>query len=140
MAPDSSLLLFLRRFAIAFVVVAVITTGVVAAANVIENNKFSSIDRIKLPDNTLAPVTPGAPANYLTHLQASGNWVSQAIHADPASMIPAFTSSWLNLFISARSCFLGIAPLSDSLLALTNTMNRIRSSLIDRSCRFRSWR
>jgi LCP family protein required for cell wall assembly len=51
--------------AIAFVVVAVITTGVVAAANVIENNKFSSIDRIKLPDNTLAPVTPGAPANYL---------------------------------------------------------------------------
>jgi LCP family protein required for cell wall assembly len=55
----------LRRFAVAFVAVAVITTGVVTAANVVENNKLSDINRVKLPDNVLAPVTPGAPANYL---------------------------------------------------------------------------
>ena len=65
MAPDNSLRTFLRRFAVALVAVAVITTGVVAAANVVENNKLSSINRIKLPDNVLAASHPGAPSNYL---------------------------------------------------------------------------
>jgi anionic cell wall polymer biosynthesis LytR-Cps2A-Psr (LCP) family protein len=64
-APDNSLHTFLRRFAVAFVAVAVITTSVIAAANVIENNKLSRINRIKLPDDVLTPSTPGAPANYL---------------------------------------------------------------------------
>src|SRR5277367_1181085 len=36
-----------------------------AGANVIENQKLSGIDRIKLPNNLLAPSKPGAPANYL---------------------------------------------------------------------------
>ena len=35
------------------------------AANVLENQKFSAIHRIKLPDNVLAPSKPGEPANYL---------------------------------------------------------------------------
>src|SRR5262249_43198158 len=47
------------------VTVAAISTAVVTAANVVENSKLSGIRRIKLPDNVLAPVTPGAPANYL---------------------------------------------------------------------------
>jgi feruloyl esterase len=34
-------------------------------------------------------VIAGAPANYLTHLQMGGNWISQALHEDPASFIPA---------------------------------------------------
>jgi feruloyl esterase len=36
-------------------------------------------------------VIAGAPANYLTHLQMGGNWISQALHEDPASFIPADT-------------------------------------------------
>jgi feruloyl esterase len=33
-------------------------------------------------------VTAGAPANSLTHIQMGGNWISQALHEDPASFIP----------------------------------------------------
>ena len=65
MHPETSLRAFLRRFAVAFVSVTVIATAFIAAANVKENSWFSSIPRIKLPDNTLAPAEAGAPANYL---------------------------------------------------------------------------
>src|ERR1700754_1192117 len=43
----------------------------------------------------------------------------------PASMMPAFTSSSLNLPMSANSFSLGITPASEFLLALTITMTRI---------------
>src|SRR5262249_9020443 len=43
----------------------------------------------------------------------------------PASITPAFTSCSLNLPMSARISWLGRTPASDSLLALTITMNRI---------------
>src|SRR6202000_2030293 len=43
----------------------------------------------------------------------------------PASITPAFTSSSLNLPMLVRSSVLGRTPASDSLLALTNTMQRI---------------
>jgi len=32
-------------------------------------------------------ILAGAPANYFVHLQIGGNWISQAIHEDPATMI-----------------------------------------------------
>ena len=32
-------------------------------------------------------ILAGAPANYFVHLQAGGNWISQAIHEDPATTI-----------------------------------------------------
>lgn len=32
-------------------------------------------------------IVAGAPANYFVHLQIGGNWISQAIHKDPATMI-----------------------------------------------------
>jgi feruloyl esterase len=32
-------------------------------------------------------IVAGAPANYFVHLQVGGNWISQAIHKDPATMI-----------------------------------------------------
>jgi hypothetical protein len=32
-------------------------------------------------------ILAGAPANYFVHLQIGGNWISQAIHKDPATMI-----------------------------------------------------
>ena len=34
-------------------------------------------------------ILAGAPANYLTHLQAGGNWIAHAIHSGPATFIPA---------------------------------------------------
>jgi feruloyl esterase len=34
-------------------------------------------------------ILAGAPANYMTHLQAGGNWISQAIHKDPQTFLPA---------------------------------------------------
>jgi feruloyl esterase len=34
-------------------------------------------------------IVAGAPANYFTHLSVASNWVSQAVHADPASVIPS---------------------------------------------------
>ncbi len=42
-----------------------------------------------------------------------------------ASSTPAFTSSSLNLPMTASSCALGITPASESLLALTSTMTFI---------------
>ncbi len=59
-----SLQIFLRRFVVAFVVAAVISGAGIVAANVLENQKLSSIPRIDLP-NVLAEGKPGAPANYL---------------------------------------------------------------------------
>src|SRR5205823_1303333 len=52
-----------------------------------------------------------------------------ACRPSPASMTPAFTNSSLNLPISASSSVVGRTPASDSLLALTITMNRIFVSL-----------
>ena len=57
--------MFLRRFAVALVVVVVITAGTVAAANLVGNNELSKIARIDLPNDVLAPSKPGDPANYL---------------------------------------------------------------------------
>jgi feruloyl esterase len=34
-------------------------------------------------------ILAGAPANYFVHLQAGGNWISQALHKDPATFLPA---------------------------------------------------
>jgi len=34
-------------------------------------------------------ILAGAPANFFTHLQMGGNWISQAIHENPASFVPA---------------------------------------------------
>jgi feruloyl esterase len=34
-------------------------------------------------------ILAGAPANYMTHLQAGGLWISHAIHKDPATFIAA---------------------------------------------------
>jgi feruloyl esterase len=34
-------------------------------------------------------IVAGAPANFFTHLAIAGNWVSQALHADPASALGA---------------------------------------------------
>jgi feruloyl esterase len=34
-------------------------------------------------------IVAGAPANFFTHLQMGGNWISQAIHRDPTSFVPA---------------------------------------------------
>jgi LCP family protein required for cell wall assembly len=70
----------LRRFAVAFVSVSLIATAFVAAAVVIENNKLSSIPRISLPDNVLAPGEAGAPANYLI----VGSDSRAAVDNDPA--------------------------------------------------------
>ena len=33
-------------------------------------------------------IIAGAPANYMVHLQAGGNWIAQAIHKDPATFLP----------------------------------------------------
>jgi hypothetical protein len=45
-------------------------------------------------------ILAGAPANYFVHLQVGGNWISQAIHKDAATMIapaklPAITAAVL---------------------------------------------
>jgi LCP family protein required for cell wall assembly len=61
----SSLRIFLRRFVVALVVAVVVTSGGMVAANVLENNKLSSIPRVDLPNNTLTAAKPGAPANFL---------------------------------------------------------------------------
>src|SRR4029079_14135787 len=50
---------------VAFVVVVVVSGTGLVAANVLEDQTFSSIHRIKLPDNVLAPSERGKPANYL---------------------------------------------------------------------------
>ena len=49
-----------------------------------------------------------------------------ACRPSPASITPAFTSSSLNLPISVSSSAEGMTPASDSLVALTITMTRMR--------------
>ena len=34
-------------------------------------------------------ILAGAPANFFTHLQMGGNWISQSVHREPASFVPA---------------------------------------------------
>lgn len=41
-------------------------------------------------------IVAGAPANYMTHLQAGGMWISHAIHKDPKSFISAAKLPVLN--------------------------------------------
>ena len=56
----------------------------------------------------------------------------------PSSMTPAFTISSLNFAMSPSNCSDGITPASESLVALTNAMNRIVlllvSALTSRAC------
>jgi feruloyl esterase len=54
-------------------------------------------EALRFPDD-FDGILAGAPANYFVHLQAEGNWISQAIHEDPATMIapaklPAITAA-----------------------------------------------
>ncbi len=65
MDQANSLQVFLRRFLVALVVVLVITSGTVVAANIIKRSEYGKIPRIHLPNDVLAPSIPGKPANYL---------------------------------------------------------------------------
>src|SRR5258708_5502031 len=76
---------------------------------------------------TRSPVRPNGPrltlpcpAEYLIRAP-----FEVGCRPSPASMIPALTSSSLNLPIAVSSSVLGITPASVSLLAFTITMNRI---------------
>jgi len=46
-------------------------------------------------------ILAGAPANYITRLQTGGNWISQAIHKNPASFIPASKLTLINQAVVA---------------------------------------
>lgn len=46
-------------------------------------------------------ILAGAPANYMTRLQTAGNWISQAIHKDPATFVAAEKLPALNRAILA---------------------------------------
>jgi feruloyl esterase len=46
-------------------------------------------------------VLAGAPANYMTRLQTAGNWISHAIHKDPATFVPADKLPALNRAVLA---------------------------------------
>lgn len=46
-------------------------------------------------------ILAGAPANYMTHLQAAGNWISQAIHKDPRTFVPSDKLPALNKAVLA---------------------------------------
>src|SRR5216684_5149288 len=79
---------------------------------------ISSLVSVKGPSTTVR----FSPENR-TRLPFELAWSPSA-----ASSTPAFTSSSLNFPMSARSFCLGITPASESLLALTITMNRIVKS------------
>jgi feruloyl esterase len=46
-------------------------------------------------------ILAGAPANYMTHLQAGGMWISHAIHKDPATFIAASKLPAINQVVLA---------------------------------------
>lgn len=46
-------------------------------------------------------ILAGAPANYMTRLQTAGNWISQAIHRDPATFVAADKLPLLNRAVLA---------------------------------------
>ena len=47
-------------------------------------------------------ILAGAPANYVVHLQAGGNWINQAIHKDPASFLPVAKLPAINAAVMAQ--------------------------------------
>ncbi len=61
----STLFSFLRRFAIAFVVVVVLTAGVLVSADAYGKRKFAESHVVHIPPGILAPAKSGQPANYL---------------------------------------------------------------------------
>jgi LCP family protein required for cell wall assembly len=70
-----SLRIFVRRFVVALVVATVISGSAVLVANVVESKKFNNIHTIRIPDNVLSDVKPGAPTNYLIIGSDSRNFV-----------------------------------------------------------------
>lgn len=47
-------------------------------------------------------ILAGAPGNYFVHLQIGGNWISQAIHEDPATMIAPAKLPAINAAVLAQ--------------------------------------
>src|SRR2546422_10143839 len=70
-------------------------------------------------------ITVRLPAENLTRAP-----LELACSPSPASITPAFSSSMLNFPISVRIFSSGRTPASESLLALTSTMNRIVVSFL----------
>ena len=68
-------------------------------------------------------IVAGAPANFFTHLSAASNWVSQAVHEDPASVIPATK----------------LPAIAAAVLAQCDARDRVSDGVIadPRRCRFR---
>jgi len=69
-------------------------------------------------------IVAGAPANFFTHLTAASNWVSQAVHEDPASVIPASK----------------LPAIAAAVLAKCDTRDGLTDGLVadPRRCRFRA--
>jgi LCP family protein required for cell wall assembly len=61
----SSAFTFLRRFAIALLIVAVLTVAVFVTANAYGKKEFAQSRVVHIDDKVLVPVKPGRPANYL---------------------------------------------------------------------------
>ena len=67
-------------------------------------------------------IVAGAPASNLTRLQMGGNWISQAIHKDPATFIPASKLPLIN----------------KAVLAACDTKDGVRDGVLEdpRSCHY----
>ena len=67
-------------------------------------------------------ILAGAPANYFVHLQVEGNWISQAIHENPATMIA-----------QAR-----LPAITAAVLAECDTLDGVKDGVLEdpRQCRF----
>jgi feruloyl esterase len=71
-------------------------------------------------------IVAGAPANYFTHLVMASNWIAQALHEDPASVIPTTQ----------------LPLIADAVLARCDAKDGIVDGVLDdpRRCRFRPGR
>ena len=67
-------------------------------------------------------ILAGAPANYMTHLQAGGNWISQAIHKERTSFIAESKLPLIN----------------DAVLAACDAADGVRDGVLEdpRTCQF----
>ncbi len=67
-------------------------------------------------------ILAGAPANYMTHLQAGGNWISQALHKDRASFLPESKLQLIN----------------DAVIAACDAQDGVRDHILEdpRKCAF----
>src|SRR6478736_9258337 len=93
---------FLRRFAVALVVVTVLSVAGVAVVEGYASHEFGKRTTVHLADGVLAPYAPAKPANFLLvgHDDTGNADTTMVVHLDPAAKTPLLVSFPRDLMVT----------------------------------------